>query len=73
MRKWQSLAGIVIICWSIRGPFDIAGAWTNQNKKNMKWVREKAKPIVETIIEVWDTYVSTMFKDLICVFHIGIA
>jgi hypothetical protein len=34
---------------------------------------EKAKPKVEPIIKVWDTYVSTMFKDLLCVFAIGIA
>jgi hypothetical protein len=34
---------------------------------------EKAKPKVEPIIEVWDTYVSTMFNDLLCVFPISIA
>jgi hypothetical protein len=34
---------------------------------------EKAKPIVEPIIEVWHTYVNTMFKDLLCVFPNGIA
>jgi hypothetical protein len=34
---------------------------------------EKAKRKVVSIIEVWDIYVSTMFKDLLCVFHIDIA
>jgi hypothetical protein len=34
---------------------------------------QKAKPKVETIIEVWDTYVSTIVKDLFCVFSINIA
>jgi hypothetical protein len=34
---------------------------------------EKDKQKVEPIIEVWDTYISTMFKDLLCVFPIGIA
>jgi hypothetical protein len=41
--------------------------------KKMKWLREKAKPKVEPIIEVWDTYVITMFKDFLCVFPTGIA
>jgi hypothetical protein len=42
----------VISCSLVRGPFDVAGAWTNQNLKNMKWLMEKAKPKVEPIIEV---------------------
>jgi hypothetical protein len=33
----------------------------------------KAKPKVEPIIKVLDTYVSTMFNDLLCVFTISIA
>jgi hypothetical protein len=41
--------------------------------KNMKWLIEKAKPKVEQIIEVWDTYVSTIIKDLLYVFSISIA
>jgi hypothetical protein len=72
MRKWQSLAGIVRSSSSVRGPFDVAGAWTNQNKKN-EMTKEKAKPKVEPLIQVWDTYVSTMLKNLLCVFPIGIA
>jgi hypothetical protein len=34
---------------------------------------EKVKQKIETIIKVWDTYVNTMFKDLLCVFPISIA
>jgi hypothetical protein len=73
MRKWQSLDGIIRSSSSDICPFDFAGAWTNQNKKNMKWLIEKAKPKVKSIIEVWDTYVSTAIKDLLCVSPIGIA
>jgi hypothetical protein len=41
--------------------------------KNMKWLIEKAKPKVEPIIDVWDTYISTVIKELLCVFPIGSA
>jgi hypothetical protein len=34
---------------------------------------DKAKPKVEPIIKVSDTYISTMFKDWLCIFPIGIA
>jgi hypothetical protein len=34
---------------------------------------EKAKTKVEPKIKVWDTYINTMFKDLLCLFPIGIA
>jgi hypothetical protein len=73
MKMWQSLAGIVINYSSIRGSSDVAYAWINQNKKNMKWLMKKAEPKVEPIIELWDTYGSNMFKDSLCVFPIGIA
>jgi hypothetical protein len=71
MRKWQSLDGTDRSSLSDKCPFDVAGAWTNKNK--IKWLIKKAKPKVEPIIKVWDTYVSTIIKDLFCVFPIGIA
>jgi hypothetical protein len=73
MRKWQGLDRTDRSSSSDSCPFDVAGAWTNQNKKNMKWLIEKAKPKVEPIIEVWDTYISTIIKDLLYIFPISIA
>jgi hypothetical protein len=43
MRKWQSLAGIVIICSSVRGPFDVVGNWTNKKRYEMTKGKSKIK------------------------------
>jgi hypothetical protein len=69
MRKWQILDGIVISCSYVRWPFNVEGARTNQNKK-YEITNEKAKPKIELIIEVWDTYIKHHVQGpALCIFH----
>jgi hypothetical protein len=69
MRKWQILDGTGRSSSSDICLFDVVGACTNVNKK---WLIDKAKPKVEPAIELGDTYISTIVKDLLCLFPFGV-